>query len=309
MKLTNRFDADESIVAAVSNDSYDPEGSDISITGLARSPQQRVLEKRHYLKLTEDVSDRLASLRGQVAHSIVERAGLKNDWSEKRIFVEVNGWKVSGKPDKFESVMLDSGTLIDHKFPTLSSFLFGFQRDKGLKKEHIAQGNSYRYLLHRNGVDVTKIIFKSTLLEWSKRHARVKPEYPDRPFFNFELPIWDMEVSKAYIEERVALHQAAEKLPDDRLPECTDEERWRSGDTWKAYKGDSKRALPHGTFSGPTAQAEAEAFAAEKSATLKATVRAVKVLGEAVKCLDYCKVRNMCFQLKREQPEGVEGLI
>jgi hypothetical protein len=180
LKLTNRFNADEAIVAAVSNDSY-VGGGDISITGLSRPPQMRQLEKRHWDRLTEDVSDRLASFRGQIAHNMLERAGLKNEWSEKRIGVNVLGWEVTGQPDKFEAMGLKDGVLIDYKLPTLSSFTFGFQRDKGLKPEWIAQGNCYRWLLSKHGIDVKAIVFKVILLEWSKRHAKRKKDYPDRP--------------------------------------------------------------------------------------------------------------------------------
>lgn len=304
--LTNRFEADEAIVAAVTNDSYRGAG-DISITGLNRPPQVRVLEKRHFDELTEDVSDRLASLKGQIGHGILERAGLKNEWSEKRIGANILGWEVTGQPDKFESVGIKDGVLIDFKLPTLSSFLFGFQRDKGLKPEWITQGNAYRYLLAKQGINVTKIIFKAVLTEWSKRHARVKQGYPDRPFFNFEVPLWTLEETEKYITERVAIHQAADKLPDAKLPPCTDEERWKAAGVWKVFKDGAKKSLKN--FDGPTAQAEAEAFAAEKSTTLKTTIKAVLVPGEAIRCLDYCRAAKFCHQLKREQPEGIEGLI
>lgn len=305
-KLTNRFDADEAIVAAVANDSYRRAGN-ISITGLNRPPQMRVLEKRHFEEITEDVSDRLASLKGQIGHGILERAGLKNEWSEKRIGVTINGWEVTGQPDKFESIGTKDGVLIDFKLPTLSSFLFGFQRDKGLKPEWITQGNSYRYLLSKHGINVTKIVFKAILTEWSKRHARVKQGYPDRPFFNFDIPLWELSATENYLNERVKVHQQAEALPDDKLPECTNDERWLNAGIWKVFKDGAKKSLKN--FDGPTAQTDAESFAAEKSASLKTAVKAIKVPGEAIRCVDYCRVAKWCHQLKREQPEGIEGII
>lgn len=295
--LTNKFNADESIVAAVANDSYRGAG-DISITGLNRPPQMRVLEKRHGDKIVEDVSDRLASLRGQVAHGIAERSGAKNEWSEKRISAEINGWTLTGQPDKFEALQLTSGILKDHKFPTLSSFLFGFQRDKGLKPEYVAQGNGYAWLLHKNGINVVRIVFMATLLEWSKRHAKMRQDYPDRPFFNFEIPLWDLGVTEAYLTERVKVHQRAETLPDDKLPECTKEERWMQDGVWKVYGANKNKSLKN--FTGATAEDEARAFAVEKKAEVK------YIAGEAVRCNDYCRVKAFCHQVKREMPEGVD---
>lgn len=297
--LTNRFNADEAIVAAVANDSYHG-GGDISITGLNRPPQMRVLEKRHASKLTEDVSDRLASLKGQIGHGILERAGLKNEWSEKRIGVNILGWEVTGQPDKFEAMGLKDGVLIDFKLPTLSSFLFGFQRDKGLKPEWITQGNSYRFLLAKHGINVTKIVFKAVLTEWSKRHARVKTGYPDRPFFNFEVPVWTLEQTGAWITERVRIHQDAEKLPDSTLPPCSDEERWAQPSKFVVKKEGRKNAIPN---SGRAIKAEADALAFELGKGHYVEPRP----GEFVRCNDYCKVKAFCHQLKQENPEGVDA--
>jgi hypothetical protein len=295
MILTNRYQADEAIVAAVANDSYKG-GGDISITGLTRPPQMRVLEKRHWNDLAEDVSDRLASLRGQVTHGILERAGIKNEWSEKRIYAEVLGWKVSGQPDKFESIGVKDGTLIDYKAPTLSSFLFGFQRDKGLKPEWIAQGNAYRWLLHKNGVEVNKIIFKVILLEWSKRHAKVKKDYPSAPFLNYEVPVWTLEQTEAWVTERVKLHQA------DSFPPCSPEERWEQPAKFAVKKHGRKNAVRGGVH-------DSEANASEMAASLGEGHYIESRPGEAVRCEDYCRVKAFCPQYKSTIPEGVEVAI
>jgi hypothetical protein len=38
--------------------------------------------------------------------------------------------------------------------------------------------------------------------------------------------MWRPEDAELYLEQRVALHQSAKDKPDDKLPPCTDEERW-----------------------------------------------------------------------------------
>jgi hypothetical protein len=303
VRLTNRFNADEAIVAAVANDSYDAEGSDISITGLCQPPQIRQLVKRHGANLTEDVSDRLASLRGQCAHAIMERSGKKGPWTEKRIFADVLGWKISGKPDQFEAMTLEGGVLTDFKFPSLSSFKFSFQRDKGLKPEYIAQGNGYRWLLAQHGVTVNRIVFKPTLLEWSPRHARTKAKegYPDRPFYNFEIPLWTLGEAQDWIYKRVRLHQAAEKMPDHLLPECDNDERWGQPARFAIKKQGQKNAIRHGV---KETRAEAEAMLK----TLDDKHYIEDRPGEKVRCVDYCTAGRggVCQQLRREMPEGVD---
>ena len=299
-KLTNRFNADEAIVAAVANDSYDyADAGDVSITGLSVPPQIRILRKRHFTKLVEDVSDRLASLRGQVAHAIVERSGLKNDWSERRVGMMVNGWKVTGKPDKLEAIRLAANTLVDFKFPTMSSFQFGFQRDKGLKEEYKPQGNGYKLLLSEQGVDVERITFKPTLLEWSKFHATTKKDYPPSPFFSFDIPIWSLKESLAWVTDRVKLHQYAETLPDDKLPECTHEERWQRGDVFAVKKEGLKNAVR-----GGLKDSEVEANALVKELGDKHYVERRPAM--AIRCEFYCSVKPFCHQYKKTIPKGVE---
>lgn len=301
MQLTNRFGADEAIVAAVSNDAYDSEGSDISITGLSVPPQMRVLRKRYGHLIVEDVSERLPSLRGQIAHAILERSGIPNEWSERRLFIEVRNWKVSGKPDKIEAMHLNNNILADHKFPTLKSFRYGFQRDKGLKPEYIPQGSGYKLLLNKHGVKIDKVIFKPTLLEWSVVDAaRNRDDYPPSPFYNFDIPVWNEKVAFEWMDSRVKLHQEADLLPDEALQPCTDEERWAKPASFAVKKAGGKNAIRGGV---KATRAEAEALAQ----TLGANHHVEARLGENTRCQFFCSVKRFCKQVARENPEGVDA--
>ena len=75
-KITNMHNLPAAIVAAVANDPY-VGGGDISTTKLIDSPQIRVLGGKHKEDLSVDVSERVWALLGQAVHTILERAGLK----------------------------------------------------------------------------------------------------------------------------------------------------------------------------------------------------------------------------------------
>ena len=79
MEFTNASNLPKAIERAVSNDPYDSSGSDISTTRLIAPPRIRVLEKRNYDLLEEDVADRIFSLLGQSVHHIIERAKTRKE--------------------------------------------------------------------------------------------------------------------------------------------------------------------------------------------------------------------------------------
>ena len=99
--LTNKLNLPLAVVKAVTNDPYTRGDSDISVTQLISPPYQRRL--RQTVEPVEDVAERLFSLYGQLAHGLLERAGLKVGSNvETRLFTEVSGWKVSGQYDLYE---------------------------------------------------------------------------------------------------------------------------------------------------------------------------------------------------------------
>ncbi len=77
------------------NDPYDAGDCDISVTRLIGPPQIRVLERQHAEDLTEDASDRIWSLVGQIGHGILERAETSAHRPRRRLFADAAGWRVS----------------------------------------------------------------------------------------------------------------------------------------------------------------------------------------------------------------------
>jgi hypothetical protein len=87
------------------------------MTDLIRPPFIRWLEALHQDELEEPVEARLFSLYGSSAHAVLERACGPEDFAEERVFLEVEGVRVSGKFDLLEA----DGTLNDFKLTSVYS--------------------------------------------------------------------------------------------------------------------------------------------------------------------------------------------
>jgi hypothetical protein len=99
LKITNRLGLPRSIENAVRNDRYSKGDAHISVTGLIGPARKRALEIRHADEITEDVSERIWALMGQIAHGILERAD-DQGFCEERLFIERHGWRISGQFDR-----------------------------------------------------------------------------------------------------------------------------------------------------------------------------------------------------------------
>jgi hypothetical protein len=275
MNITNVHGLPASIVAAVQNDPYQG-GGDISCTKLIDAPKISELSRRHRDQITVDVSERVWALLGQAVHTILERAGLRQEGmvAEERLFAEVNGWQVSGQ---FDSMDLMLGHLADYKVTTTF-------KSKGSDK-WVQQLNVLRWLAHQNGYTVNSLSIIAIFRDWRKVEAQrnTRGDYPPAAIQEIHVPLWSLEETEDYIYERVALHQAARKGTD--IP-CSDEERWYDRDTWALMKPQAKRALR--VF-------DTEAEAQEHKLTNDGYV-IVKRHGEYKRCATYCDVSAFCQQ-------------
>lgn len=271
--ITNRLGLPEPIVNAVRNDPYSSSGSDITVTMLLKPPRAVALERQHRDEIVEDASERLWALAGQIGHAILER-GSKHELTERRLFTEINGWKVSGQAD-----LIPPDLLIDYKFTTVWSC------KDGLKPEWEQQINMLHLLCVRNGINIVKAQIVAIYRDWSKLEARRSPDYPQTQVQLFDVPIWPQEKVEAYMLGRVKEHQSAR----EELPECTAEERWEKPAKWAIHKDGRERAIKlH----------DSEESAKLHLATLDAKHRIEHRPGEQVRCQSYCAAMPFCSQAK-----------
>lgn len=317
MKITDHLGLPQPIVDAVKNDPYHKGEADFSVTELIQPPRLRSLYRKHHDEISEDASDRIWSLFGQLAHLVFERANTSTI-AEERFFmdIEVDGktYKISGSMDVvIPRGPLSEGLLQDYKYTTRYS-LAG-----DLKKEWIAQQNIYVHLLALHKYDIDRAEIVVIARDWSKRQARLKktPDYPQKPVAIRRVPLWGKEKTIEYIKERIRLHVAAEK----HLPECDSEDRWQNESTYAVMKKGGKKALSasekvfiDGVETAiPLTKERAEEIAeVKRKKNKKDTIYVEYRPGENKRCEDYCAVRNLCDQfkeLKKLEPGSAANVI
>jgi hypothetical protein len=147
MILTNRTNLPESVVNLASYAWYEAKG-DISTTRLIKPPRIVTLFERHKDKIEVDVQELAWSILGSSTHVMLERAAGKNVIVEKTLYMDVNGWRVTGTPDIY---YLSLEEVQDYKVTSVWAFQLT------AKKEWEGQLN-INAMLHRvNGQPVKRV--------------------------------------------------------------------------------------------------------------------------------------------------------
>ena len=280
MKITNNYDLPAPLVSAIINDPYEKVGN-ISVTRLIGAPRKHQLENRHDVEITQDATDFLWSLLGQSVHEVFRRAAIEGYVVERKLSASVSGWTISGQPD----LLTPDGIIQDWKVTSVYSFLL---EDK---PEWEAQLNCYAWLAdchYEICGTITGLQVVGILRDWMKSKAG-EGDYPPVPFVLKDIPLWSKAARQRYVEERVAIHQSAVDAPDDKLPECTDEERWARPTTWAAKKKGNKRAARV-----LASEAEAVTWIAGASG-----FEIEERPGRNVRCEEYCAAFKFCNQGQR----------
>lgn len=289
MRITNRLNLPAPLVHAITRHPRSQEPNTISVSELIQPPQLRALARIHDAELTEDASDRLWALLGTLLHGVMEQSaqGMKDHFTEEELSTEVLGWKVIGHYDLSEMV-LDGELLTDWKLTSVYSM-----KDKELKPEWDAQVNCYAELLRRVGRNVTRAQIVAIGRDWSQSRALREADYPQKQVTVKPVGLWASEMVTAYIEDRVRLHQEAER---GVWPDCTPEERWARPDIWALHKKGQKKAVK--LFEDPEiAQKWLDGIlGGDKLHHIQHRT------GESIRCAAYCPAAPKCKQWAKLNP-------
>lgn len=301
--VTNIKGFPDALVKAVENDSYSKGRADRSVTGLLTPPRQAALKEVYGDQITEDVSERTFALYGQLVHLLLERAGEhdRNALTEERMFTEVLGWTISGQTDTITLTEEEGWAVSDYKFVTAYKFKREYTGELLIPEEYEQQLNMYAYLLRENGFKVDGLKIVAIYRDWSKLEAKRDKNYPQSGAETHIVKLWSEPVAKAFIEERVRLHQQAMAgdmlggFSEEELPECTDEERWAKPDKY-ALKTNATSARARKLFD---TEVKAVRWAYEKNFSEGWVVEHRK--GANTRCENYCLVSEYCEQFRTLQ--------
>jgi hypothetical protein len=292
MKITNKFNVPETLVALASRDYYTKGQSDYSVTEIISPPRIQRLRRKHFEEIEQDVSDMLWMLLGTALHVVAERSEVSGHTNEERLSAGIDGIILSGAID-LQKDEADGITITDYKFTSA----WALMNDK---PEWEQQQNIYKYLVERVKKKPVKGLKICALIrDWSRRDAQNKPDYPQAPIQIVDIPMWTFDRTEAFIKERVEMHRDSKVSADwgEELPLCTEEERWVRQTTYAVKKDGRKTAIR--VFD---TQDEADALLKEMPEKDKGFIEIRK--GEAVRCTgNFCGVSQWCSQYQNQKEQ------
>ena len=207
-------------------------GSDVSVTELMMAPQLVHLRDRYrpHISVT-DLNMEIPALTGTALHSTIQKylrmeAQVSGRWLiERKMCSIIKGQRVAGKFD----ALRDLEHLYDIKVTKTWKYIFG-----GVV-EFEQQLNMYDYMLHLDGYSIKTLTIMMILLDWMPGKVWEKG-YPQEKIQIIPIKKWPRKEQKDYIERRVDLWKGAKNKPDNKLPECTLDERWADKEVYKLYR-------------------------------------------------------------------------
>ena len=210
----------------------------------------------------------------------------------RKIIVNGEEFVIGGKFD-----MATEGIVNDTKSTTSYTWLYGTKDD-----DYKLQGSLYRWLneegfsdvectqplrVKRITEDFIRINFIFT--DWQRASAKQNPNYPQSRLLSKDVPLMSLEETENWIRAKIAEVLKYRDTPESQLPECTDEELWRSDPVYKYYSDPTKTSgRSTKNFDSPV---EARQFMAEKGG--KGVIIANP--GEVKRC-GYCNAFPICSQ-------------
>lgn len=290
MIITNKHNLPEAVYKVLSKDRYDggSKPSSYSVTSILNPPRIVHLSKRHSSKLEEDAIDRVWSLFGQIAHSLLEEHAADESLSEQRLYLKILDRDISGQVDSYHD-----GIISDYKVTSAWGFVHGT-----LIQKWEEQLNMYAYLCIKNNMPVRSLQIVAIFRDWDKHKAK-EVKYPNNPLMVIPITLWELDKQESYFTKKLAKLIANEQLPDDLLTLCSEEDMWQRPDVYAMMKKGRKTAVK--LF--PTLS-EAEAWHSNscdynatndtKDCDCRKEHYIVTRTGDRVRCRDYCSCSKFC---------------
>jgi hypothetical protein len=318
-RFTNVADVPLALAVFLASDYYDynTDPNTISTTTLLKPLRQIILPARMpvgegLVSLPDQMSNRL----GAAVHDGIERAWLTNNevalralgyptrvieririnptaqelaanpniipiYLEQRLKKQIGKWTVTGKFD-----FVGEGRVTDFKTASVWSYLNQVNADK-----QTLQGSIYRWLdpklITQDEMDIIHIF-----MDWKAGMVKTDPKYPPQRFKRQIFPLLSVAETESFIRRKIAQIEAYWEAPEDEIPQCDDEELWRSEPVFKYYKNPANASKP-GSRSTKNFDTEIEANTRRIE---DGSVGVVKEVPGQVTACKYCASFAICSQ-------------
>lgn len=150
---------------------------------------------------------------------------------EQRLKRQLGKWTITGKFD-----FIGEGKVQDFK----STSTFTYKKQTSAEK-YTQQGSIYRWLdpkkIHQSRMDIHYIF-----TDWKGAMAKTDPSYPPKRFHTQSFELLSLNETEAFIRKKLALIEQYWDAPEEEIPQCDDDELWRSEPQFKYYKNPEKTA-------------------------------------------------------------------
>lgn len=295
MKISNKFGFPSSIVRAVEKE-YEYKPKRYSVTSLLQTDRELMLKRRYNNEIEQDVSEMIWLLFGTSVHYILENIELE-DYEKVEYKMEQtldNGYTLSGILD----YLSDKDKLIlDYKVVKTYSYIFDRNNEKYRKQLQMCAWLYYKETGKWYSKGQIIMIFK----DWNKINLLTNKDYPKFPVATVDFDLGTPEEIEQWIIDRFNHIAKLEKMYDEELPLCSDEERFNKGTKWAVKKKKNKMATKvHDTLDG----------AREHLINLEQNYPGVYEIeerpGEDTKCLNYCSCCKFCPYYKEHYGTNIE---
>lgn len=204
---------------------------------------------------------------------------------EQRLKRQLGRWTITGKFD-----FIGEGKVQD--FKSTSVWTYKNQVNTG---KYSQQGSIYRWLdsklITQDSMDIHFIF-----TDWKAGMQKSDPQYPPKRFHRQTIPLLSEQETQQFIQRKLDLIEQHWGAAEKDLPECDDEELWRSEPVFKYYKNPDKTVRSTKNF--PTMLEARMRFIEDGSVGL------VKEVPGSVTACKYCPAFGVCTQKDRLVASG-----